>query len=343
MTVPPSILGEDPAFLEVEEQISRLAAIDRPCLVVGERGTGKELLATRLHYLSPRWDGPLVKVNCAALAEPLLDTELFGHEAGAFTGAQRQHIGRFERADGGTLLLDEIANASAAVQEKVLRVIEYGEIERVGGRQTIQLDVRVIGAANVDLPSLARDGAFRSDLLDRLAFEVVTIPPLRARSTDIMTLANAFALEITRALGKDVFPGFGPRAEEILRGHSWPGNVRELKNVVERAVYRSPSSDSRIDTVVIDPFENPWRPSPHSIGATSDHPAPTHRSKVGGPGESTVSADDPIDFTAEIARFERSLLERALNAARHNQSDTARALGLGYHRLRRLLKKHALL
>ena len=139
MATPPPILGEDPSFLEVEEQISRLAAIDRPCLVIGERGTGKELLATRLHYLSPRWDGPFVKINCAALAESLLDTELFGHEAGAFTGAQRQHIGRFERADGGTLLLDEISSASTAVQEKVLRVIEYGEMERVGGRRTIQL------------------------------------------------------------------------------------------------------------------------------------------------------------------------------------------------------------
>ena len=164
MATPPPILGEDPSFLEVEEQISRLAAIDRPCLVIGERGTGKELLATRLHYLSPRWDGPFVKINCAALAESLLDTELFGHEAGAFTGAQRQHIGRFERADGGTLLLDEISSASTAVQEKVLRVIEYGEMERVGGRRTIQLDVRVIGAANVDLPSLARSGTFRADL-----------------------------------------------------------------------------------------------------------------------------------------------------------------------------------
>ena len=211
MADPPSILGEDPAFLEVEEQISRLAAIDRPCLVIGERGTGKELLATRLHYLSPRWDGPLVKVNCAALAESLLDTELFGHEAGAFTGAQRQHVGRFERADGGTLLLDEIASAfGPPVQEKVLRVIEYGEMERVGGRRTIRLDVRVLGAANVDLPSLARGGAFRADLLDRLAFEVVTIPPLRARPADVMALANAFALEITRALGKGRLPRVQP-------------------------------------------------------------------------------------------------------------------------------------
>ena len=342
MADPLSILGEDPAFLEVEEQISRLAVIDRPCLVIGERGTGKELLATRLHYLSPRWDGPLVKVNCAALAESLLDTELFGHEAGAFTGAQRQHVGRFERADGGTLLLDEIASASAAVQEKVLRVIEYGEMERVGGRRTIRLDVRVIGAANVDLPSLARGGAFRADLLDRLAFEVVTIPPLRARPADIMTLANAFALEITGALGKDVFPGFSPRAEELLLGYSWPGNVRELKNVVERAVYRSASSDALIDTVVIDPFDNPWRPLPDSTGANADHRVSADRAKASGPAGPILPAGAPVDFMAEVARFERSLLERALNEARHNQGGTARALGLGYHQLRRLLKKHAL-
>ena len=365
----PHILGEDPAFLEVEAQVSRLAAIDRPCLVIGERGTGKELLATRLHYLSPRWDGPLVKVNCAALTESLLDTELFGHEVGAFTGAQRQHVGRFERADGGTLLLDEIASASAAVQEKVLRVIEYGEMERVGGRRTIQLDVRVIGAANVDLPSLARSGAFRADLLDRLAFEVVTLPPLRARPADIMALAQAFALEITQALGRDVFPGFGPRAEKRLLAHPWPGNVRELKNVVERAVYRSVSSDAPVDTVVIDPFDSPWRPPPDGPeGVESAHRTlaqpPDALGAFAGAGEGASAGfthpgghehagedastglagtgDGPVDFTTEVARFERGLLERALHAARHNQRDAARALGLGYHQLRRLLKKHAL-
>ena len=386
----PAILGEDPVFLEVEEQVSRLAAIDRPCLVIGERGTGKELLATRLHYLSPRWDGPLVKVNCAALAESLLETELFGHEAGAFTGAQRQHVGRFERANGGTLVLDEIANASAAVQEKVLRVIEYGEMERVGGRRTIRLDVRVVGAANVDLPSLARNGAFRADLLDRLAFEVVTLPPLRARPADIMTFANTFALEITRALGRDVFPGFGSRAEKLLLGYSWPGNVRELKNVVERAVYRSASSETPVDTVVIDPFDSPWRPlagtedaDPASVAARLAPQAgmpgqrldvPAGRSgasvhRTGTPGRRSDTSNGrfetpgrwsetpaggreasgpaeaggvPADFMAEVARFERGLLERALHASRHNQREAARALGLGYHQLRRLLKKHAL-
>ena len=335
----PSILGEDPVFLEVEEQISRLAAISRPCLVVGERGTGKELLATRLHYLSPRWDGPFVKVNCAALTESLLDSELFGHEAGAFTGAQRQHVGRFERADGGTLLLDEIASASPAVQEKVLRVIEYGEMERVGGRVTIRLDVRVVGAANVDLPSLARSGGFRADLLDRLAFEVVTIPPLRARPMDIMALSHAFALEITGALGRDVFPGFGPRARQRLLEHTWPGNVRELKNVVERAVYRAASLDAPIDSIILDPFDSPWRPPPDSGGAARNHDATADRLEKAARSD---RGGGPIDIVAEVTRFERTLLERSFNACRHNQSETARALGLGYHQLRRLLKKHDL-
>src|SRR3954465_14679598 len=173
---PSSLIGSDPAFQAVLEQVSRLAPLDRPALAIGERGAGKELIAERMHYLSRRWEGPFVKVNCAALSETLLETELFGHEAGAFTGARGRHRGRFERADGGTLFLDEIAAASARVQEQVLRVIEYGEYERVGGESVLTTDVRVVAATNVDLPALAAQGGFRADLLDRLAFDVVTLP-----------------------------------------------------------------------------------------------------------------------------------------------------------------------
>ena len=216
MDVLPPLHGEDPVFLEVVEEVGRLASLDRTCLVVGERGTGKELLTSRLHYLSQRWEGPLVKVNCAALSESLLESELFGHEAGAFTGAQRRHVGRFERAQGGTLVLDEIATASAAVQENVLRIIEYGEFERVGGAETIQIDVRVIGSTNVDLPGLASEGKFRADLLDRLAFAVVTVPPLRFRPADILALANEFGLSMTRVLERDVFPGFSESAKRAF-------------------------------------------------------------------------------------------------------------------------------
>ena len=173
----PPLVGEAPAFRAALAQVSQLAALDRPVLVVGERGTGKELVAARLTYLSPRWDKPFVKLNCATLAESLLDSELFGHEAGAFTGATRRRLSRFEIADGGTLLLDEIATASLAVQENILRVI---------------------AATNVDLPGLAEAGGFRSDLLDRLAFDVVTVPPLRERAEDIPLLAEHFGRGMTR-------------------------------------------------------------------------------------------------------------------------------------------------
>lgn len=157
-----TLLGGDNAFLEVLEQTSRLAQLNKPVLILGERGTGKELIAQRLHYLSPRWQGPFISLNCAALNENLLDSELFGHEAGAFTGAQRRHLGRFERADGGTLFLDELATAPMLIQEKLLRVIEYGQLERVGGSQALQVDVRLICATHADLPALAAAGRRRA-------------------------------------------------------------------------------------------------------------------------------------------------------------------------------------
>src|SRR5882757_4899405 len=167
INVLPQMMGEAPAFADLLDQVSAAAPLDRPVLVIGERGTGKELVAARLSYLSARWDRPHLKLNCAALAESLLDSELFGHEAGAFTGAVRRRLSRFELADGGTLFLDEIAQASLAVQEKLLRVIEYGSFERVGGNAEQIVDVRVVAATNLDLPSLAKAGKFRADLLDR--------------------------------------------------------------------------------------------------------------------------------------------------------------------------------
>jgi len=174
----PQLIGEAPAWLAALEHISRVAPLDRPILVIGERGTGKELIGERLHFLSKRWDGPFVKVNCAALSEELLDSELFGHERGAFTGATERRAGRFELADGGTIFLDEIATASSRVQEKLLRIIEYGEYQRLGGEKVLSADVRVTAATNVDLPALVKAGQFRADLLDRLAFDVITLPPL---------------------------------------------------------------------------------------------------------------------------------------------------------------------
>jgi psp operon transcriptional activator len=337
----PPLVGQAPAFLELLEQVSRVAPLDRPILVIGERGTGKELIAARLHYLSRRWDRPLVKLNAAALPETLLDSELFGHEAGAFTGAIRQRRGRFELADGGSLFVDEIASTSLAVQERLLRVVEYGALERVGGSLTVQVDVRLIGATNVDLPSEAVAGRFREDLLDRLAFDVLTVPPLRARREDISLLAEHFGRAMAHDLGWPGFPGFGVEALNALLAHSWPGNVRELKNVVERAVYRTGSPARRITEVQFDPFASPFRPTParpESPRFDHDPARPSRERRVVEP-----KADGGMDFRQAVAAFERQLLEDALVAHHHNQRVTAGVLGLSYDQLRNQLRKHRLL
>jgi len=324
----PPLVGEAPAFRAALAQVSRLAALDRPVLVVGERGTGKELVAARLTYLSPRWDKPFVKLNCATLAESLLDSELFGHEAGAFTGATRRRLSRFEIADGGTLLLDEIATASLAVQEKILRVIEYGSFERVGGNEVHHVDVRVVAATNVDLPALAEDGRFRSDLLDRLAFDVVTVPPLRERIEDVPLLAEHFARGMTRELGREVFRGFTLGALDRLTAHRWPGNVRELKNVVERSLYRWPRPEAPIGDIVFDAFASPYRPA-----APAAAPASAPAAEPAPPG----------DFLARVAGLERQMLGEALATHHFNQRRTAAALGLTYDQLRHYLRKHGLI
>jgi psp operon transcriptional activator len=241
------LIGESPGFLAVLEHVSRIAPLDRPVLVIGERGTGKELIAARIHYLSARWDKPFVKLNCAALTESLLESELFGHEAGSFTGANKRRAGRFELAHHGSLFLDELASTSSRVQEKILRVIEYGEFERVGGTETLTTDVRLIGATNEDLPRLADEGKFRADLLDRLAFDVITLPPLRERREDILPLAEHFAVRMAGELGHELFPGFDETARQDLMEYPWPGNVRELKNVIERAVILSRGNVLRLE------------------------------------------------------------------------------------------------
>jgi len=300
-------------------------------LLIGERGTGKELFAARLTYLSPRWDRPFVKLNCAALAEGLLDSELFGHEAGAFTGAVRRRIGRFEQADRGTLFLDEIANASFAVQEKILRVIEYGAFERVGGNAVHTVDVRVVAATNADLPALAAAGRFRPDLLDRLAFDVVTIPPLRERQEDIPLLSEHFARRMTRELGREFFAGFAPRALARLSAYPWPGNVRELRNVVERSVYRMAEPEKPLAAIVFDPFAVPARRPPAPPVNSVGEELPRQSSQPSGG-----------DFLSRVRDYEKKLLEEALRASRFNQRKAADALGLGYHQLRHYLKKHGL-
>lgn len=339
------LIGSAPAFQEMLEQVSRAAPMDRPVLVIGERGTGKELVAARLHYLSRRWDRPFVRLNCAALAESLLETELFGHEAGAFTGATKRHPGRFELAHTGSLFLDELATCSPRVQEKLLRVIEYGEFERVGGRDTVRVDVRLIAATNADLPSMAARGEFREDLLDRLAFDVLTLPPLRARPADILELAEFFALRMAQELKRELFAGFSEEAERVLLAHSWPGNVRELKNVVERAVYRGDPNEP-VTTIDLDPFASAWRVRGPARAAqptmAADASAPAHPVSVAAP-VSPVVGDAPCNLEQLVADYEQQLLKRALECCRYNQRRAAEHLGLTYHQLRGYLRKYKLL
>lgn len=348
-----NLIGQSNSFLEVLEQISQIAPLSKPVLIIGERGTGKELIAARLHYLSKRWEQNYLKLNCAALNENLLESELFGYESGAFTGANKRHEGRFERAHLGTLFLDEIANTSGLIQEKLLRVVEYGEFERVGGSRTLKTDVRLVAATNEDLPTLADKGEFRADLLDRLAFDVITLPPLRERPDDIMVLAEHFAINMARELEFELFSGFTEKARRTMLEYHWPGNIRELKNVVERSVYRCNNPHLPVHELVIDPFESPYRPQnrikTHDRVSTVTE---TKEPKVQSPVETSIqqvqqSTPQQYKFPVSLKKLsqehEIQLINNALAANQFNQKKTAEALELTYHQLRGYLKKYNLL
>jgi DNA-binding NtrC family response regulator len=230
-----NIIGESPKMQEVFKTIRKVARSNATVLVLGETGVGKELIAEALHRNSSRADQPFVKMNCAALHENLLESELFGHERGAFTGADKQRIGRFELANGGTLFLDEIGNMALSTQAKVLRVLQEREFERLGGSRTIKVNVRLIAATNLDINEAIEEGRFREDLYYRLNVVSIKIPPLRERSEDIIPLSKHFIDEAAIELNKDV-RGIDPGAVRVLERHTWPGNIRELKNAMERAV-----------------------------------------------------------------------------------------------------------
>ncbi len=327
--VVPEALGQSEPFLAFQEQLSRVAPVNRPVLLIGERGTGKELAALRLHYLSNRWQAPMIALNCAALSPSLIESELFGYEKGAFTGALQQRFGRFESADRGTLFLDEIGSIPLEVQEKILRVVEYNVFERVGSSESIEVDVRIIAATNADLNDLSRKNRFKQDLLDRLSFEVLFLPPLRARKEDIALLAGHFAGRMALELGWDEIPVFSTEAVEALERHPWPGNIRELKNVVERAVYRS-------DTVTINDIDfHPF----HSRYAYSAPPVPE---KTSAGKRATVDAKTSLNQPLKDAVWELkvNMLETALDRAKHNQKKAARILGLTYHQFRGLYRRY---
>jgi psp operon transcriptional activator len=336
-------VGQSLAFLDAVERASRAAPLNRPVLVIGERGTGKELIAERLHHLSSRWSGPLVTMNCAALPENLIEAELFGHEAGSFTGAVKTRHGRFEEADGGTLFLDELATLSSPAQDRLLRAVEYGEITRIGASKPISVDVRIVAATNEHLPRLVDQGRFRADLLDRLSFEVVTLPPLRAREGDIALLGEHFGRRMAVELDWANWPGFTPEAQRQLEAYAWPGNVRELRNCVERAVYRHENPERPIDEIQFDPFHSPWV-------MPEQGPAAAVPAKASPAQDSAAPASAPASFPAStsdlreaVNAYERALLEDALARSRFNQRATATALGLSYDQLRHALKRHKLI
>ena len=324
-----TVIGESHALNTALDHISNLAGIDRSILVTGERGTGKEIAANRLHFLSSRWQGPFIKLNCASLPKNLLDSELFGYEPGAFTGARRSHQGRFERADGGTLFLDELGTMPLALQEKLLRVIEYGELERIGGSETIKVDVRIVAATNADLPVMAVKGEFRWDLLDRLTFDVVNMPPLRARDSDITVLAEHFAVRFAAESGWHHFPGFSPKAKSELYRYEWPGNVRELRNVIERSLHRQGEDGEQIADLVI----NPW-PDRHIDMSETTLPEK--------PPTNALNSELPKNLRAALEQQEASWLEQALDQTVNNQKQAATLLGLSYDQIRGLMRKHGL-
>lgn len=348
------ILGESALLTQALEHLSQVAPLNKPVLIVGERGTGKELIAERLHFLSSRWQKPYLKVNCAALSESLLESTLFGHEAGAFTGAVKANKGYFERSNEGTLFLDELGTISTRVQEKLLRVIEYGEFERLGGQQTLQSDVRIIGATNADLVKMSHSDDFRADLLDRLAFDVINLPPLRYRPEDILILAEHFAIAMSRELDRDMFMGFSANATQTLLNYAWPGNIRELKNVVQRSVYRQQDPNEAVDNIVLNPFATDWdsitSSQPHtpqdtdqSAHSISSIQRTAQSNTVPTSPQNSQTNNHSQDLKQQVTDFECQLIKTRLIEQHYHQKNTAAALGISYHQMRAYLKKYPFL
>ena len=341
----PEAIGQSEAFLEFQELISKVAPIERPVLILGERGTGKELAASKIHFLSKRWQKPFVTLNCSALTSTLIGSELFGYEKGAFTGAGSRQAGRFEKASEGTLFLDEIGTIPMEVQEKILRVVEYGSFERVGSSESIHVDVRIVAATNVDLFLMVQTGEFKQDLLDRLSFEVIYVPPLRKRKGDILVLANHFAARMAFELGREEIPKISSSALKALEDYPWPGNIRELKNVIERAVYKSLTDT--IKEISFDPFNNPYGDAlENKIARKEKKRDESHLDSTALDESNVGEASDIIGhilekpFRQAIGELEFYLVSKALKECQFNQKKAAKRLGLSYDQFRGIKKKY---
>ena len=312
-----NIIGRSPAMKALMDMLAMVAPSEATVLIAGESGTGKELIARSIHFNSPRKDKPLVVVNCAAIAETLLESELFGHEKGAFTGADRAREGRFEQAHGGSLFLDEIAETSPAMQAKLLRAIQEGEIQRVGGQETLQVDVRIIAATNRDLDREVKEGRFREDLFYRLNVMMLEVPPLRRRLDDIPLLAHHF-LDLFAEKNRKRIKGFSPQAMDMLVKYGWPGNVRELENAIERGVILTPG-----DYVT-------ERQLPMTI-------VQQHAGEAAMPA---VPAGAMVPAERSLEEIEREAILAALEAAGGNKSEAARRLGITRKTLHNRLRQY---
>jgi DNA-binding NtrC family response regulator len=314
-----AMLGRSPAMNRLRQLIDRVAPTDATVFIMGESGTGKEVIAREIYRRSPRRNAPFITVNCAAISETLIESEFFGHERGAFTGATERREGRFELAHGGTLLLDEVSEIPANLQAKLLRVLQERKFERVGGSKTVEVDVRLIATSNRELMACVRDGSFRLDLYHRLNVFPVILPPLRERGEDVILLAEHFLRASTRKHGSRP-SGFSDAARSAIRTYRWPGNVRELQNAIERAVILS----------------EPGRPlTPAMIGLTADAAVQPELPLVATPAPS----EDP-DAPLDLATNERQLIRRALEISGGVRVKAAALLGIGERTLRYKLKEY---
>jgi len=306
-----NIIGTSPAFRRLMTLVEQVASSSATVLIQGESGTGKELIAHQIHQRSPRRDGPCVAVNCAALPETLLESELFGYEKGAFTGAAGRKEGRFELADGGTLFLDEVADLSPVTQPKILRVLQEGEFERVGGTRTLRVDVRIVAATNQDLSALVRDKRFREDLFYRLNVITITAPSLRERREDIRVIAEHFLRVYAAKNNRRLDQGFSEEALRRLEAYSWPGNVRELENVVERACVLARGAQIELADL------------PDTIAGSTPLPEGVLTVKIG----------------TTLAEIQQRVLEETLRLSQGNRTLTAKILGIDPKTVFRKLKQ----
>jgi two-component system nitrogen regulation response regulator GlnG len=324
------IVGHSAAVQEMCKAIGRIAPQDVNVLILGESGTGKELVARALYHHSRRADKPFLAINCAAIPEALLESELFGHEQGAFTGAHRRRIGKFEQCDGGTLLLDEIGDMAPALQAKMLRVLQEQRFERVGSNDTVQTQVRVLAATNHDLETLTAEGRFRKDLYYRLKGATVRVPPLREHLEDVPELAHYFLFRFNQELGKD-FRAFAPDTLVLFRNHSWPGNVRELQGAIREAMLHASGHDLLPEFL---PKEL-RRPQGASAAAGALTPA---GSGLDAMIEALLESGGGNIFARAVESVERALLERVLRHTQGHQTRASEVLGISRNTLRQKMR-----